>query len=218
MRSPSWSRCCRSLTKADLCTDGEAVAAELGATVAPGVPVHVVSAPTGYGTEAVAELCANGRTLALLGGSGAGKSTLLNALVGATVMATSQLAAYGKGRHTTVTRELHPSASGGSVIDTPGLRGVGLLDGGGLSGVFSDVEQLADHCRFGDCAHVGEPGCAVLAAVEDGELDPARLERWRKLLREVDWVASRTDARLRQERRREWKLRHATVRSGQTRP
>ncbi len=206
------------LTKADLCTDAEAIAAELGATVAPGVPVHVVAAPAGRGVEAVAELCADGRTLALLGGSGAGKSTLLNALVGATVMATNDLATYGKGRHTTVTRELHATASGGSVIDTPGLRGVGLLDGGGLSGVFSDVEELAERCRFADCAHVAEPGCAVLAAVEEGALDPARLDRWRKLLREAEWVASRTDARLRQERRREWKTRHATVRSGQTRP
>ena len=206
------------LTKADLCTDGEAVAAELGAAVAPGVPVHVVTAPAGLGLDGVSALCSDGRSLALLGGSGAGKSTLLNALVGATVMATNRLATYGKGRHTTVTRELHASASGGSVIDTPGLRGVGLLDGSGVSGVFSDVEDLAAGCRFADCAHVGEPGCAVLAAVETGELDPARLDRWRKLQREAERVAARTDARLRQERRREWKARHATVRSGQTRP
>src|SRR6185437_7323954 len=148
--------------------------------------------------------CSAGRTLALVGGSGAGKSTLLNALVGAEVMATNALAAVGKGRHTTVTRELHASAGGGAVIDTPGLRGVGLLDTGGLAEVFSEVEELATHCRFRDCAHVGEPGCAVLAAIEAGELPERRLASWRKLQREAAWAASRTDARLRQARLQEW--------------
>jgi ribosome biogenesis GTPase len=206
------------LTKADLCTDGDAVAAELAVQVAPGVPVHVVAAPSGLGLEELATLCATGRTLALLGGSGAGKSTLLNALVGADVMATNALATFGKGRHTTVTRELHPSASGGSVIDTPGLRGVGLLDSGGLAEVFSEVEDLATRCRFNDCLHVSEPGCAVIAAVEAGELSEARVERWRKLQREAEWIASRTDARLRQARKQEWKVIHKAVRSGRIRP
>jgi ribosome biogenesis GTPase len=206
------------LTKADLCTDGDAVAAELAVQVAPGVPVHVVAAPSGLGLDELATLCATGRTLALLGGSGAGKSTLLNALVGADVMATNALATFGKGRHTTVTRELHPSASGGSVIDTPGLRGVGLLDSGGLAEVFSEVEDLATRCRFNDCLHVSEPGCAVIAAVEAGELSEARVERWRKLQREAEWIASRTDARLRQERKQEWKVIHKAVRSGRIRP
>ncbi len=206
------------LTKADLCDDGDAVAAELAADVAPGVTVHVVSAPAGLGIEPLAELCAEGRTLALLGGSGAGKSTLLNALVGAEVMATKTLAAVGKGRHTTVTREMHRSASGGAVIDTPGLRGVGLLDTGGLAAVFPEVEELATQCRFADCGHEGEPGCAVLAAVEAGELPEDRLERWRKLQREALWVASRTDARLRKARQQEWKVIHKAVRSGRIRP
>jgi ribosome biogenesis GTPase len=206
------------LTKADLCTDGEAVAAEMGADVAPGVPVHLVSAPTGLGLDELAALCSDGRTLALLGGSGAGKSTLLNALVGAEVMATNALAAIGKGRHTTVTRELHASAGGGAVIDTPGLRGVGLLDTGGLAEVFREVEDLAAQCRFSDCSHVGEPGCAVLAAVEAGDLPERRLDSWRKLQREAEWVASRTDARLRQARKQEWKVIHNAVRSGRIRP
>jgi ribosome biogenesis GTPase len=206
------------LTKADLCEDGDEVAAELGLQVAPGVDVHVVSAPTGRGLAELTELCASGRTLALLGGSGAGKSTLLNALVGADIMATSSLATIGKGRHTTVTRELHASASGGAVIDTPGLRGVGLLDTGGLAAVFPEVEELAAQCRFGDCGHDTEPGCAVQAAVESGELPEGRLERWRKLQREALWVASRTDARLRKAREQEWKVINKAVRAGRIRP
>ncbi len=206
------------LTKADLCTDGEAVAADLGRDVAPGVPVHLLAAPTGLGLADLAALCAGGQTLALLGGSGAGKSTLLNALVGAEIMATNALAAVGKGRHTTVTRELHASANGGAVIDTPGLRGVGLLDTGGLAEVFREVEELAAACRFTDCAHLGEPGCAVLAAVDAGELPERRLESWRKLQREAEWVASRTDARLRQARKQEWKVIHKANRSGRIRP
>jgi ribosome biogenesis GTPase len=133
-------------------------------------------------------------------------------------MATNRLATFGKGRHTTVTRELHASSSGGSVIDTPGLRGVGLLDSGGLAEVFSEVEELATQCRFADCTHVSEPGCAVLAAVDAGELTERRLESWRKLQREALWVASRTDARLRQARRQEYKVIHKAVRSGRIRP
>jgi ribosome biogenesis GTPase len=206
------------LTKADLCSDGDEVGAELGLQVAPGVTVHVVSAPTRHGLAALAELCADGRTLALVGGSGAGKSTLLNALVGAELMATNELATFGKGRHTTVTRELHASAGGGAVIDTPGLRGVGLLDTGGLAAVFPEVEELAAHCRFSDCAHAGEPGCAVLAAVEAGDLPEDRLERWRKLQREAQWVASRTDARLRKAREQEWKVINKSVRATRIRP
>jgi ribosome biogenesis GTPase len=206
------------LTKADLCHDGAEVAAELSVQVAPGLDVHVVSAPTGRGIGELADLCSSGRTLALLGGSGAGKSTLLNSLVGAEVMATKALATIGKGRHTTVTRELHASASGGAVIDTPGLRGVGLLDTGGLAAVFPEVEELATHCRFGDCAHDSEPGCAVKAAVDSGDLPEGRLERWRKLQREAEWVASRTDARLRKAREQEWKVINTSVRANRIRP
>jgi ribosome biogenesis GTPase / thiamine phosphate phosphatase len=206
------------LTKADLCDDGDEVAADLAVQVAPGVDVHVVSAPTGRGIEELVALCASGQTLALLGGSGAGKSTLLNALVGAEIMETKALATIGKGRHTTVTRELHPSASGGAVIDTPGLRGVGLLDTGGLAAVFPEVEELAAQCRFGDCGHDTEPGCAVQAAVESGDLPEGRLERWRKLQREALWAASRTDARLRKARQQEWKVINKAVRAGRIRP
>lgn len=206
------------LTKADLCDDGDEVAADLAARVAPGVDVHVLSAPTGLGLAELAELCAAGRSVALVGGSGAGKSTLLNALVGAELMATNVLATVGKGRHTTVTRELHRSQTGGAVIDTPGLRGVGLLDSGGLAAVFPEVEELALSCRFADCRHDTEPDCAVLAAVEAGQLSEDRVARWRKLQREAQWVASRTDARLRKARQQEWKIIEKSVRAGRIRP
>jgi ribosome biogenesis GTPase / thiamine phosphate phosphatase len=206
------------LTKSDLCDDGDEVAADLAARVAPGVEVHVVSAPTGLGLDALAELCAAGQSLALVGGSGAGKSTLLNALVGAEIMATNELAMIGKGRHTTVTRELHRSRTGGSVIDTPGLRGVGLLDPGGLAAVFPEVEELALACRFTDCRHETEPDCAVLAAVEAGDLSEDRIHRWRKLQREAAWVASRTDARLRKARQQQWRVIEKSVRAGRIRP
>ena len=164
---------------------------------------------------------APGRTLALVGRSGAGKSTLANRLVGDEVLEVQAIRDVdGKGRHTTVRRELLQIPGGGSVIDTPGLRGAGLwaVDEG-VDKVFSDVEELAEQCRFADCAHTGEPGCAVLAGVADGRLSERRLESWRKLGREAEWIASRTDARLRQERTRHWKQIHLEMRrSGKGRP
>jgi ribosome biogenesis GTPase len=135
-----------------------------------------------------------------------GKSTLLNGLVGETVMRTQTLGAATKGRHTTVTRELHLVAGGGAVIDTPGLRSVGLTDvSESLDLVFADVEALAGDCRFGDCAHESEPGCAVRAALDSGELPERRWSSYVKLQREARWMAMRHDARLRAEERSKWK-------------
>jgi ribosome biogenesis GTPase len=160
-------------------------------------------------------LAACGQTIALLGRSGAGKSTLVNALAGATVMGTQEIRrADGRGRHTTTYRALIPLPGGGAVIDTPGLRGVGLFDAdGGLHEAFSDLDELAVYCRFNDCAHVSEPGCAVLAALEAGDLAPRRLESWRKLQREVDWEARRRDVRLAAQARLHWKRLHREQRS-----
>jgi ribosome biogenesis GTPase len=207
------------LTKADLVPDADAVRAEVAAA-APGVGVYAVSAETGEGMDALEPYAASGRTLAFLGPSGAGKSTLTNALAGTAVMATRALRVDGKGRHTTVHRELVVLPGGGLVVDTPGLRSVGLTDvSDALELVFAEVEALAEQCRFADCAHEQEPGCAVLEAVDSGELPERRLESYRKLQREARWMAMRHDARLRAEERAKWKRIHREVRqSGRIRP
>jgi ribosome biogenesis GTPase len=190
------------LTKADLVGDADFQRADAEGA-APGVPVLVVSAATGEGLADLAGLLA-GATSVLVGQSGAGKSSLLNALLGEERQRVHTVrAGDDKGRHTTVTRDLLPLPlpGGGVLIDTPGLRGVGLWEAGdGLGRVFADIEDLAARCRFGDCAHAGEPGCAVLAALASGELSHRRWESYRKLLRENAWLEARADARLRAKR------------------
>ncbi|MFF3753297.1 ribosome small subunit-dependent GTPase A [Streptomyces sp. NPDC002018] len=204
------------LTKADLVAD-PAVLGHLVddvRTTAPGVQVLAVSAATGEGVEVLSAVLSAG-TSVLLGVSGAGKSTLANALLGDEVMEVRAIREVdGKGRHTTTTRNLLAMPGGGVLIDTPGLRGVGLWDAEtGVGQVFSEIEELAERCRFHDCAHVSEPGCAVLASVEDGSLSVRRLESYRKLLRENQRIVAKTDARLRGEIRREWKRKGAEGRA-----
>jgi ribosome biogenesis GTPase len=201
------------LSKADLVPDAAEVAADVAAA-APGVDVLVVSAETGDGMDDLRQHVAHGRTLALLGPSGAGKSTLTNALAGATVMTTRALRADGKGRHTTAHRELVVLPGGGLVVDTPGLRSVGLTDvSESLDLVFADVDELAERCRFADCVHETEPGCAVRGALESGELPERRWESYVKLQREARWMAMRHDARLRAEERAKWKRVTKSMRS-----
>ncbi|MGH3655546.1 MAG: ribosome small subunit-dependent GTPase A [Micromonosporaceae bacterium] len=184
------------LTKADMVPDPYAVAEQV-ATGAPGVPVHTVSGKRGTGLAPLRPLVAAGRTMGLLGASGAGKSTLVNALAGTTVMVIRRLRADGRGRHTTTYRALVPIPDGGTVLDTPGLRSVGLLDGAaGLDLAFADIDLLAEACRFSDCEHDREPDCAVQAAIDAGELPERRLDSWRKLQRELAWQARRRQARL----------------------
>ncbi|KPI18380.1 ribosome biogenesis GTPase RsgA [Actinobacteria bacterium OK074] len=200
------------LTKADLVPD-EATLGHLVedvATVAPGVTVLPVSSHLADGVDVLAALLADG-TSVLLGQSGAGKSTLANALVGEDVMRVHAIRDVdGKGRHTTTTRNLLALPGGGVLIDTPGLRGVGLWDAEtGVGQVFAEVEELAARCRFHDCAHETEPGCAVRSAVDSGELPERRLESYRKLLRENQRIVAKTDARVRAEMRKEWKRRGA---------
>ena len=181
------------LTKADLSDDAEAVVAEVEAGN-PGVDVILCSSVDGRGVEAVERLIV-GRTIVLLGESGAGKSTLANVLLGEEVAATGEVReGDAKGRHTTTRRELHVLPTGGVLIDTPGLRAVGLwVDPEAVAESFDDIEELATGCRFNDCAHAGEPGCAVAAAVESGELAPERLEAWHSIRREVESAARRAD-------------------------
>jgi ribosome biogenesis GTPase / thiamine phosphate phosphatase len=206
------------LTKADLVPRPERVAAHLAA-VAPGVDVVLVSAKRGTGLDGLRPLVSAGRTLGLLGPSGSGKSTLVNALAGATVMATQAIRrADGRGRHTTTYRALVPMPDGGTVLDTPGLRGVGLYDED-FDQVFADVDALAADCRFADCRHDSEPGCAVRAALGTGELSARRLDSWRRLRRELAWQARRRDARLAGEARSGLRQRYEHRRAaGRSRP
>jgi ribosome biogenesis GTPase len=194
------------LTKADLVGEPTAVAEQV-ADAAPGVEVYPISAPSGLNVDVVREFAAPGRTLGLLGASGAGKSTLVNALAGATVMVTQQIRrADGRGRHTTTFRSLIPLPGLGSVLDTPGIRAVGVFEGG-VDEAFSDIERIAVDCRFANCQHSGEPDCAVWGAVENGDLSLRRLDSWRTLQRELAWQSRRRDARAAAKAGSSWKYR-----------
>ncbi|MFR9752795.1 ribosome small subunit-dependent GTPase A [Nocardia sp. 004] len=173
--------------------------------IAPGAAVLAVSADTGAGLDVLHAMLDG--TVALIGPSGAGKSTLANALLGAEVFATNTVRnADKKGRHTTVHRELRPLPGGGTLIDTPGLRGVGLWTATtGIDKTFSDIESLAEQCHFRDCGHRGEPDCAVRDAIDNGELTQRRLDSYHKLERENEWILARTDKRLQAERERYWR-------------
>jgi ribosome biogenesis GTPase len=173
------------LTKTDLVGDPTPNRDAL-ADVALGVPVLLVSGVTGEGIDALWSMAGDDGTLAFLGASGVGKSTLVNALLGAEAQATSSVRAGDqRGRHTTVAAELLPLPGGGWLIDTPGVRAVSLwLSGHGIERAFADVFDLMDHCRFRDCKHDREPGCAVQAAIAAGTLDPVRLASLERLVRE----------------------------------
>lgn len=189
------------LTKSDLAED-VAAALAWARRAAPGADVLATSATTGEGLDALAAAVTG--TCVLLGPSGAGKSSLANALAGSSALGTAPVrASDGKGRHTTVHRQLLPLPAGGVLIDTPGLRGIGLSDAvEGIARVFEDVEELAGRCRFTDCAHGGEPGCAVADALAAGDLDPARVDRYRRARRESAWQGARADTREALERKR----------------
>ena len=193
------------LTKADLCPDvDEAVAATQAMAV--GVDVIAVSAATGEGMTDLAARLLPGETAVLVGSSGAGKSTLVNALAGEARMAVGEVREEdGRGRHTTSHRELVLLPGGALILDTPGMRELGLLDADeGITATFEDIEALAAQCRFHDCGHTNEPGCAVQAALETGVLDPARWRNYQKLQREAAFSDRKEDRMARLVERRKW--------------
>jgi ribosome biogenesis GTPase len=169
------------------------------------VPVHAISAKQGEGVEALASYLGRGQTVSVLGSSGVGKSTLINRLLGSDTQRIGAVrASDDRGRHTTTHRELFLLPAGGMILDTPGMRELRLWEADdGLGAAFADIEELAGACRFSDCRHTGEPGCAVEEAVGSGELAPERLESWRKLQRELEATRLRQDelARLREKQR-----------------
>jgi ribosome biogenesis GTPase len=201
------------LTKADLCADREMRKAEIE-PVAAGAPVLVVSALTGEGLEDLGRILAPGQTAALLGSSGAGKSSLVNALAGQPVMATQAVREHdARGRHTTTHRELILLPGGRLVLDTPGMRELGLWEAdAGVGTAFAEIEALVAECRFRDCAHRGEPGCAVQSALASGRLDAGRWRNYAKLRRELARIERKDDPRARAEQRKVWSRRSRTQR------
>lgn len=186
------------LTKASLCDDVPARVGEVAA-VAGEVPVHPVDALTGLGTEALAPYLGRGQTVALVGSSGVGKSTLVNHVMGGDVSATAAVRAKDdRGKHTTTRRELFWTPGGAAVIDTPGMRELGLWGADAdvdVDEVFADIAAVAGRCRFRDCAHAREPGCAVRAAVADGSLPEDRVRAWIALRDELAARAARRGRR-----------------------
>jgi ribosome biogenesis GTPase / thiamine phosphate phosphatase len=191
------------LTKTDLCDDVDAALLEVE-TLAIGVPAHAVSNLTGDGVDELRGYFAEGRTVGALGSSGVGKSSLVNRLAGEEVMATGELRADGRGRHTTTNRQLLLLPDGGLFLDTPGMRELRLWESDeGLTAAFDDVAAAAALCRFGDCSHGAEPDCGVRAALADGTLAAGRYESWQKLQNELRHLALKQDARLSAEARKD---------------
>ena len=200
------------LTKSDLAADADAYL-RAAVSVAPAVPVLPISAVTGEGLDEVRHRVRPGETVVAIGSSGVGKSTLINSLAGHALEAVGEVRLDDdRGRHTTRRRHLMRLPDGSLILDTPGMRELATWDADGLAASFADIDSLADACRFGDCAHRAEPGCAVQAALTDGRLDAARLESHRKLTREAAHLERRQDVLARSEERRRWKLIHRSVR------
>ena len=193
------------LTKSDLRTDVEDVVEDVR-SITFDVPVLAVSSATGDGLDALGTYLRPGITATLLGSSGVGKSTLVNRLAGEELLATQEIREDGRGRHTTTRRELVQLPDGALVIDTPGMRELQLwVADEGLDEAFADVTALFEHCRFSDCRHESEPGCAVKAALADGTLAPERWQSYLQLQAELEYLERRIDKRAAAEQRRRWR-------------
>jgi ribosome biogenesis GTPase len=205
------------LSKSDLCLDPSGAVSEIGAA-APGVDVHVLSALNGTGVESLLPYLGPGNSVALLGSSGVGKSTLTNYLLNANVQKTMEVRETDdRGRHATTSRRLFPLPAGGVLIDTPGMREFQLWDADGLDDTFEEIGQLAERCRFRDCCHESEPGCAVKQAIDDGVLEAQRLSSFQKLKREIEYNDRRKDAAAQSELKKRWKRMHKAIRRGKFR-
>ncbi|HVS64349.1 MAG TPA: ribosome small subunit-dependent GTPase A [Thermoanaerobaculia bacterium] len=201
------------LNKSDLASDLEAQVAETGA-IAGDTPIHVTAAKRGEGLESLWQYLDPGNTVALVGSSGAGKSTLVNTLFGKRVMETAEVReGDDRGRHTTTHRELIRLPNGALLIDNPGIRELQLWDAdGGLDATFEDISELAGACRFRDCRHVDEPGCAVVAAVESGALPTKRLSSYHKMVAELEALERRQETAAKLEEKRKWRTIHKAAR------
>jgi ribosome biogenesis GTPase len=193
------------LSKADLIDDPSDLLVEVE-RIAIGATIVTSSAVDGRGLDEIRAHIRPGRTVAFIGSSGVGKSTLLNRLAGEDRALVREIRADdARGRHTTTRRQLHLLTDGGLVLDTPGMRELGLWDPEGVEQSFPEIDELVATCRFANCRHTGEPGCAIAAAVASGALEPSRLEAWRKLEKEARHQLQRVDALARAEERRKWK-------------
>ncbi|WP_347552091.1 ribosome small subunit-dependent GTPase A [Pseudalkalibacillus hwajinpoensis] len=193
------------LSKADLCTDREEKVNSL-ASIAAGVPVHVVSSAIGTGIDELTFYLEKGTTTALLGSSGAGKSTLINKLVGNDIQAVQDIREDdGKGRHTTTSRELIVLEGGGVLIDTPGMRELQLWESSSLPSSFKDIDALAERCFFRDCQHNGEPKCAVEAAIIEGSLEERRFQNYRKFQKELAFLERQSNVKAQLDEKKKWR-------------
>lgn len=200
------------LSKADVCDDIDTKIKETE-LIADGIPVHVLSSITHRGVDELKHYFDENKTIAVLGSSGVGKSTYINVLLGGETLKTLEISSYkDKGHHATTRRELILIPSGGMIIDTPGMRELQLWDGGdGIENVFDDIEELISQCKFTDCRHNNEPGCAVKRAIKTGELDEKRYESYLKMKKEIRYFENRKDWKANFEEKKKWKKIHKQV-------